>query len=317
MWVIEQNKNGGIIAYQNYENEKNDKWIYDIRKRVQCPNSFKMIGWKQKTQDYQSFLYLPNQTNTSEKSNYTVTDKNGRDIYTISGTKDSLQNGGMVAVPYSETVAWIEHEYECKEGHGVKNTNQKASIEEMDRDCKSKKLNACLVLAYDLREIDPKKSYQLFENICLKNIDTMENKLIACSVLGAEEVYKNQKKGLMYYKISCDQVDSISNKDSSEYYIALKSCSQYGAHLKNSEYFNVGLKSIENKCYTEKSFYECYDLACLYSVLKNTDEAIKALEYALQYGFNDWKHLEKDKDLDNVRNFEKFKLLINKYRDGA
>lgn len=57
-----------------------------------------------------------------------------------------------------------------------------------------------------------------------------------------------------------------------------------------------------------------YDAACLYSLLGETSIALDYLEKALQNGFRKFVHIERDHDLDNIRNTSRFKQMIAKYR---
>lgn len=57
-----------------------------------------------------------------------------------------------------------------------------------------------------------------------------------------------------------------------------------------------------------------YDAACLYSRMKDKDNALKYLEKALELGYNRFAHMDRDYDLDFLRNTKEFKALIEKYR---
>jgi Flp pilus assembly protein TadD len=55
-----------------------------------------------------------------------------------------------------------------------------------------------------------------------------------------------------------------------------------------------------------------YNLACSYSNLENIDEAFQALRRAFDLGYNDYRHLLRDPDLENVRRDRRFKALLDK-----
>lgn len=57
-----------------------------------------------------------------------------------------------------------------------------------------------------------------------------------------------------------------------------------------------------------------YDAACLYSRMKDKDNALKYLEKALELGYNRFAHMERDYDLDFLRSTDEFKSLIEKYK---
>lgn len=56
-----------------------------------------------------------------------------------------------------------------------------------------------------------------------------------------------------------------------------------------------------------------YDAACLYSRMNDKDNALKYLEKALELGYIRFSHMDRDYDLDFLRNTKEFKALIEKY----
>jgi len=70
------------------------------------------------------------------------------------------------------------------------------------------------------------------------------------------------------------------------------------------------------KYYYEKAgalSYYYYNFACIASLDKKIKEAIENLELSFQNGYNDYDHIQKDTDLDNIRSTDEFKQLIKKY----
>lgn len=57
-----------------------------------------------------------------------------------------------------------------------------------------------------------------------------------------------------------------------------------------------------------------YNLACDYSLLKDPGQCIEALHRAIKLGYRDFRHMEKDPDLDSVRSDKRYKELIIKYK---
>ena len=57
-----------------------------------------------------------------------------------------------------------------------------------------------------------------------------------------------------------------------------------------------------------------YDAACMYSRMKDKENALKYLEKALMMGYNRFAHIERDFDLDFLRSTDEFKVLIEKYK---
>ncbi|GBG66662.1 hypothetical protein CBR_g66797 [Chara braunii] len=56
-----------------------------------------------------------------------------------------------------------------------------------------------------------------------------------------------------------------------------------------------------------------YNVACCYSKLNQIDQALNALDGAMAAGFEDYKMVRTDPDLEAVRKSEKFAPLINRY----
>lgn len=55
-----------------------------------------------------------------------------------------------------------------------------------------------------------------------------------------------------------------------------------------------------------------YNLACSRSNLGDVDRALQALEKAFDLGYRDYKHLLRDKDLENVRRDPRFRRMLDK-----
>lgn len=53
-----------------------------------------------------------------------------------------------------------------------------------------------------------------------------------------------------------------------------------------------------------------YNLACSYSLLKRLDEALEALQRAVELGYSDLPHLQSDPDLLNLRQFPKYQKVL-------
>jgi hypothetical protein len=84
-------------------------------------------------------------------------------------------------------------------------------------------------------------------------------------------------------------------------------------------------KALENYNQLLKSFPEdagsLYNVTCIYSLKGSKQAACEYLGKAVQYGYNDWKHMDKDTDLDNIRNENEYKKLRgeleNRFPKGA
>ncbi len=53
-----------------------------------------------------------------------------------------------------------------------------------------------------------------------------------------------------------------------------------------------------------------YNLACSYSNLGKTDQALDALEEAFELGYWDLEHMEQDPDLENVKDDPRYQKLV-------
>ena len=58
-----------------------------------------------------------------------------------------------------------------------------------------------------------------------------------------------------------------------------------------------------------------YDIACGYSLANMRDDAIRTLEISIKHGYDNYSHMKCDKDLDNIRNDERFKSLHESIRE--
>ena len=53
-----------------------------------------------------------------------------------------------------------------------------------------------------------------------------------------------------------------------------------------------------------------YNLACSYALLNQTRPALSALSKAIEFGYNDFKHLREDPDLENLLKDEQVKEFL-------
>ncbi len=53
-----------------------------------------------------------------------------------------------------------------------------------------------------------------------------------------------------------------------------------------------------------------YNMACLYSTRNNNEEACKWLRKSIENGYDNWQHIKKDLDLDNIRDAYCFKEIM-------
>lgn len=59
----------------------------------------------------------------------------------------------------------------------------------------------------------------------------------------------------------------------------------------------------------------CYDAACLYSVMGEKEKALSYLRQSLEDGNRRFAHIKRDRDLNNIRNTEEFKVLLKEFEE--
>jgi len=59
-----------------------------------------------------------------------------------------------------------------------------------------------------------------------------------------------------------------------------------------------------------------YNLACSYALLKQPDLAIATLRKALELGYEDFRYIQKDHDLDSIRKDPRFRKLLREFGNG-
>lgn len=59
----------------------------------------------------------------------------------------------------------------------------------------------------------------------------------------------------------------------------------------------------------------CYDAACLYSVMGEKEKALSYLRQSLEDGYRCFAYIKRDRDLNNIRNTEEFKVLMKEYEE--
>lgn len=75
------------------------------------------------------------------------------------------------------------------------------------------------------------------------------------------------------------------------------------------------LSSSDKKNYSRYYSNNYYNLACTYSLLNNKQAALDCLKKAINAGYYNYAHMMEDTDLDNIRNEQKFKLLMKPLKE--
>lgn len=88
-------------------------------------------------------------------------------------------------------------------------------------------------------------------------------------------------------------------------------CKQYAlAALGLKDSASIYMQKILDKYPTSGNYY---DAACLMSRMNEKVSALEYLEKAMEKGFREFKHMELDDDMDNIREEQSYKLLVQKF----
>ncbi|HUT32226.1 MAG TPA: HEAT repeat domain-containing protein [Planctomycetota bacterium] len=87
------------------------------------------------------------------------------------------------------------------------------------------------------------------------------------------------------------------------------------SHLERSEY-DKALEQYKKALELEpKNSIALYNVACTYSRMKKLEEALDALERCIEAGYRDVGWMEKDPDLDNLRDEPRYKALVRRLHE--
>jgi clan AA aspartic protease (TIGR02281 family) len=141
--------------------------------------------------------------------------------------------------------------------------------------------------------------------------------LSICVVLDPEESYAFETRGDIYLRqgkkelAEADFLKVIEIENTPEKY----SCIHYayqglGQYDKAIEMMDSIIAREEDRAGSY------YDAACLYSRMDNKQKALEYLEKSLELGYRRFAHIERDQDMDSIRDMEEFKALILKYKQS-
>ena len=141
--------------------------------------------------------------------------------------------------------------------------------------------------------------------------------LSICVVLDPEESYAFETRGDIYLRqgkkelAEADFLKVIEIENTPEKY----SCIHYayqglGQYDKAIEMMDSIIAREEDRAGSY------YDAACLYSRMDNKQKALEYLEKSLELGYRRFAHIERDQDMDPIRDMEEFKALILKYKQS-
>lgn len=122
--------------------------------------------------------------------------------------------------------------------------------------------------------------------------------------LKPDEAVFRYNRGNAYRKLGQNQL-AIEDYDKT---ISLKPYYTDAYHNRGLTYMRLGRYDLAIADYDEvirrkpNYFNAYYNKACSYALQKNAEVACVWLRETINRGFHDWKHLQKDKDFDNIRN---------------
>jgi tetratricopeptide (TPR) repeat protein len=131
--------------------------------------------------------------------------------------------------------------------------------------------------------------------------------------LNPKDAWAYTSRGYAYYKLGNNQqaisdynkAIELNPKDAGTYYNRGNVYFNLGNHRQAISDFNktIELSPMQSAAVT-------YNMACLYSINSNGAEACKWLRTSVEKGYNDWKHIKEDNDLDNIRNSSCYKEIM-------
>lgn len=147
-----------------------------------------------------------------------------------------------------------------------------------------------------------------------RDFDGAVEDLSMCVVLDPEESYAFETRGDIYMKqgkkelAEADFRKVIEIEDSPEKY----SCIHY-AYQGLGEYDKAIEMMDSIIARNEDRAGSYYDAACLYARMGQKAKALEYLEKSLELGYRRFAHIDRDQDMDPIRDMEAFKALIQKY----
>ncbi len=169
-------------------------------------------------------------------------------------------------------------------------------------------------------EVDPLYAFAYYAKGWCHELSGDDDKAMECYNLGIDLDKEYAYIYLMRGQIHLKRGDKIKAEEDFNTVLQLDtvvtdgSCRQYALHFlgRDDEADEWMQKLIDDEPYDMGHYF---DKACLYSRMGRTDEAVKALETALEMGYCAFPHIENDDDMDAIRGRDDFKALIVKYKE--
>ena len=169
-------------------------------------------------------------------------------------------------------------------------------------------------------EVDPLYAFAYYAKGWCHELSGDDDKAMECYDLGIDLDKEYAYIYLMRGQIHLKRGDKIKAEEDFNTVLQLDtvvtdgSCRQYALHFlgRDDEADEWMQKLIDDEPYDMGHYY---DKACLYSRMGRIDEAVKALETALEMGYCAFTHIENDDDMDAIRGRDDFRALIVKYKE--
>ena len=233
----------------------------------------------------------------------------GKDEYIYAHRADCYDKLGLTDMALSEIEKAIELEADysniCSKGGILRTVGRYAeAIEVFDQAI----------------EVDPLYAFAYYAKGWCHELSGDDDKAMECYDLGIDLDKEYAYIYLMRGQIHLKRGDKIKAEEDFNTVLQLDtvvtdgSCRQYALHFlgRDDEADEWMQKLINDEPYDMGHYY---DKACLYSRMGRTDEAVKALETALEMGYCAFTHIENDDDMDAIRGRDDFRALIVKYKE--
>ena len=233
----------------------------------------------------------------------------GKDEYIYAHRADCYDKLGLTDMALSEIEKAIELEADysniCSKGGILRTAGRYAeAIEVFDQAI----------------EVDPLYAFAYYAKGWCHELSGDDDKAMECYDLGIDLDKEYAYIYLMRGQIHLKRGDKIKAEEDFNTVLQLDtvvtdgSCRQYALHFlgRDDEADEWMQKLIDDEPYDMGHYY---DKACLYSRMGRTDEAVKALETALEMGYCAFPHIENDDDMDAIRGRDDFKALIVMYKE--
>lgn len=120
------------------------------------------------------------------------------------------------------------------------------------------------------------------------------------------------------YKLSDDELEATKKFSELENY-AIRSLQERDFEGAERRYKKLLVKLEADELLNEptkrlKLAFAHYNLACNYSLNKQTKEALAEFEKSCALGYWGWKHIKKDTDLDNIRDEDEYHAIVKKWK---